>query len=554
MKTIKLKINKTNLLSRLGEAFTDNQTVFKELAQNANRSKATKLAITTTENSITFADNGTGIGDWQKLLTVAESGWDLETVEKTNAFGIGFLSAIYASERVEVHSNGSKIVFDTKDLLDGKSIDIEADELITDGTVIKLVGDFNLLDLGSLFIGFPIPVFINEAEIKRVDALNDEDFEKTDYGFIKVAGGKYSSRNSEYSEFYLQGQKVYSDKRYTYGKVNIIHLDETTFKARLPDRDKLINEAEVIKEVYDAIKATYAQQAIELVERLRDVDVENDMGFIKDSFSFVKEWNKPALNELNYVLGSDFIETNTIDMKIGHCENADTNGWNNLKGIIFKDALKDKTIIVHDGTYIDEENMDAMTYAYLSDDCYVMDYIYDDGHWITNMVSAHSEGCSLVVSAINTRKTAYNPSNWVYTHNTDSKKYDTSFCEATKLTLIAHKNDTTTEIATMTNDKKSIYSHRMGEFFVVDKDNSADVLLSAVGFYSEYNHEEYEESEELATFRAFIRRNRINSDSELLKEIISNEIDRGVIPKELLGKTLTFKWDDEMNVVDLKVA
>ena len=540
MKTIKLKINKTNLLSRLGEAFTDNQTVFKELAQN--------------ENSITFADNGTGIGDWQKLLTVAESGWDLETVEKTNAFGIGFLSAIYASERVEVHSNGSKIVFDTKDLLDGKSIDIEADELITDGTVIKLVGDFNLLDLGSLFIGFPIPVFINEAEIKRVDALNDEDFEKTDYGFIKVAGGKYSSRNSEYSEFYLQGQKVYSDKRYTYGKVNIIHLDETTFKARLPDRDKLINEAEVIKEVYDAIKATYAQQAIELVERLRDVDVENDMGFIKDSFSFVKEWNKPALNELNYVLGSDFIETNTIDMKIGHCENADTNGWNNLKGIIFKDALKDKTIIVHDGTYIDEENMDAMTYAYLSDDCYVMDYIYDDGHWITNMVSAHSEGCSLVVSAINTRKTAYNPSNWVYTHNTDSKKYDTSFCEATKLTLIAHKNDTTTEIATMTNDKKSIYSHRMGEFFVVDKDNSADVLLSAVGFYSEYNHEEYEESEELATFRAFIRRNRINSDSELLKEIISNEIDRGVIPKELLGKTLTFKWDDEMNVVDLKVA
>ena len=209
---------------------------------------------------------------------------------------------------------------------------------------------------------------------------------------------------------------------------------------------------------------------------------------------------------------------------------------------------------MHDGTYIDEENMDAMTYAYLSDDCYVMDYIYDDGHWITNMVSAHSEGCSLVVSAINTRKTAYNPSNWVYTHNTDSKKYDTSFCEATKLTLIAHKNDTTTEIATMTNDKKSIYSHRMGEFFVVDKDNSADVLLSAVGFYSEYNHEEYEESEELATFRAFIRRNRINSDSELLKEIISNEIDRGVIPKELLGKTLTFKWDDEMNVVDLKVA
>lgn len=554
MKTIKLKINKTNLLSRLGEAFTDNQTVFKELAQNANRSKATKLAITTTENSITFADNGTGIGDWQKLLTVAESGWDLETVEKTNAFGIGFLSAIYASERVEVHSNGSKIVFDTKDLLDGKSIDIEADELITDGTVIKLVGDFNLLDLGSLFIGFPIPVFINEAEIKRVDALNDEDFEKTDYGFIKVAGGKYSSRNSEYSEFYLQGQKVYSDKRYTYGKVNIIHLDETTFKARLPDRDKLINEAEVIKEVYDAIKATYAQQAIELVERLRDVDVENDMGFIKDSFSFVKEWNKPALNELNYVLGSDFINDESIDLVIGSCDVAEYNSWDYLDGIIFKSELEGKVIIKHESSYIDEEEMDAMTYASMSNDCYVLSYDYDESHWVSDMVSVHSGDCTLEVVAVNTHKTAYNPSNWVYIHNRNNKKYDTSFCKATELTLVSNKDSVSVEIGTMTNDKHSVYSHRMAEFFIVDEDNSAMVLLSAVGFYSEYSHEESEEDQELDAFSSFIRRNRINSDAEMLKEIISNEISKGIIPQELLGKTLTFKWDSELNVVDLKVA
>jgi hypothetical protein len=94
----------------------------------------------------------------------------------------------------------------------------------------------------------------------------------------------------------------------------------------------------------------------------------------------------------------------------------------------------------------------------------------------------------------------------------------------------------------------------MGEFFIVDEDNTSSVLLSAVGFYSEYNHEEYEENEELDTFLSFIRRNRISSDIDLLKEIIANEISRGVIPQELLGKELTFKWDSDMNVVDLKVA
>lgn len=554
MKTIKLKVNKTNLLSRLGEAFTDNQTVFKELAQNANRSGATKLEIRTTDNSITFVDNGVGIKDFQSLLTVAESGWDIETIEKNNAFGIGFLSAIYASEKVSVHSNGSHVFFDTKDLLEGNAVEVSDNSLITEGSVILLSGEFNLDNLDTLFIGFPIPVFINGAEIIRVDALNGEDFEKTDYGFIKFANEKYSSRNSTYSVIYLQGQQVYSDYKYTYGDVNVIHLDDTAFKARLPDRDKLINEAEVIKEIHDAIKATYAQQSVELVERLKDIDVENDMNFIVNSFAFIKQWNKPALNNLDYVLGEDFVDDKTIDLTIGHFDNADTNGWGYLQGIIFKDELEGKVIIKHESSYIDDDEMGAMTYASLSGECYILSGDYDGDHWVSDMVSAFSGDCSLEVVAVNTHKTAYNPSNWLYTHNTSDSTYDTSFCEATQLTLVGHDDGASDEIATMTNEKHSIYSHSMGEFFIVDKDNSANVLLSAVGFYSEYTHEEYEENEELDAFRAFIRRNRINSDAELLKEIISNEIGRGVIPQELLNKTLTFKWDSEMNVIDLKVA
>ena len=561
MKTIKLKVNKTNLLSRLGEAFTDNQTVFKELAQNANRSKSTKLEIRTTDSSIAFVDNGTGIKDFQSLLTVAESGWDIETIEKNNAFGIGFLSAIYASEKVMVSSNGAQVFFDTKELLDGKSVDVKPSDF-TDGTEIILNGEFNLDNLDALFIGFPIPVFINGEEVKRKDAFNEADFVKTDFGYIKFADEKYSVRNTVYSVVYLQGQQVYSDYMYSYGNANIVHLDDTNFKARLPDRDKLIDEAEVVNGLHASIKATYAQQALELVERLKEFNgvlfdgiSGDEMGFIENSFSFVKQWNKEALNELDFVLGDDFIDTDTMDLVIGHYENADDNGWSYLSGVVSKKDLEGMLIIEQEGWYISDEQMDAMTFASLSKNCYVLNNSYPASHWINEMVSAYSEACLLKVQAVDTHKTAYNPSNWAYSYKGEDKQYDTSFCKSTELTLIAHDEEyKPCTIGYVENNTNSIYSHTMGEFFIVDNDNSAGVLLSAVGFFSEYQHEEYEEDEEMDTFRAFIRRNRITSDVDLLKELISNEIGRGVIPQELLGKELCFKWDDDLNVVDLKVA
>jgi hypothetical protein len=554
MNKIKLKINENNLLSRLGEAFSNSTTFITEMAQNANRSKATKLEITTTENSITFADNGTGIKDFQSLLTVAESGWDIETIEKTNAFGIGFLSAIYASQRVEVHSNGYQVAFDTKDLLAGNGVEVHNNSLITTGTVIKLTGEFNLLNLNSMFSGFPLPVYINDDEVKRKNAFNETDFIETEYGHIKFANPEYSVRSDIYCVFFLQGQQVYSDSRYTYNTANVVHLDDTNFKARLPDRDKLIDEASVVEKIRASIKAHYSEQALELVKRLKVIDNDDEMRFIEDSFSFIRKWDRGLLNQLDYVLANDFIDTNTIDLVVGHSENADDNGWGYLSGLLWKKDLESKTVIIHNGSYIDEEDMDCMTFVKVSGDCYVMTTEYDTDHWINELVVGHSESCSLEVEPVNIYKTANNPSNWVYVYHNNKKGFDTTFCEATKLSLIMHTDAGAEEVAHTTNNKISIYSQRMGEFFIVDEDNTSSVLLSAVGFYSEYNHEEYEENEELDTFLSFIRRNRISSDIDLLKEIIANEISRGVIPQELLGKELTFKWDSDMNVVDLKVA
>jgi len=552
MQKIKLKINENNLLSRLGDTFSNSTTFISEMAQNANRSKATKLEITTTENTITFADNGTGIKDFQSLLTVAESGWDIETIEKTNAFGIGFLSAIYASQRVEVHSNGCQIAFDTKDLLAGDAVEVHDNSLITTGTVIKLTGEFQLINFNSMFSGFPIPVYINDDEIKRKDALNETDFIETEYGHIKFANPEYSGRNDVYCVFYLQGQQVYSEELY-YHNINIVHLDNTLFKARLPDRDKLINQESVVGEIRASIKAHYVKQSLQLVNQLKVIDSDDDMRFIEDSFSFIRQWDNDLLNQLDYVLADDFIDINTIRLEIGNSEFADNNGWDYLSGLLWKKDLESKTIIMHTHGYIDDENMDCMTFAKVSGDCYILSAEYGTEHWINKIVIGESDDFSIDIKPVNVYKTAYNPSSWVYSNHNNKKAFDTTFCEATQLALIIHSPDSEEAVAHTTNNKTSIYSQHMHEFFIVNEDKTASVLLSAVSFYSEYTHEEYEEDTEVNIFSAFIRRNRISSDIDLLKEIIANEISRVVIPQELLDKELTFKWDKDMNVVGLNV-
>ena len=173
-KRIKLKINESNLLSRLGEAFTNKDTFIKEIMQNAQRSGATKLAIRTSDNTISFTDDGNGIEDFQSLLTVAESGWDMETIKKTNAFGIGFLSSIYAADVVEVKSGGRFVRFKTQDLLSGHSVKVETLFSKVKGTIVMLAGTLKTDNLESYTTGFGIPVTINGVASLRKDALNKE--------------------------------------------------------------------------------------------------------------------------------------------------------------------------------------------------------------------------------------------------------------------------------------------------------------------------------------------------------------------------------------------
>lgn len=140
---VTLKINPTKLVRHLQFGFTEKATVLSELMQNARRAGAScvRLDFELGRERLVATDDGGGIDDIQTLLTVAESGWDAETVQREHPFGLGFLSAVHACEGLEIASKFGRVNFRTADLLAFESIPVDLPTSPWDGaTVIVLNG------------------------------------------------------------------------------------------------------------------------------------------------------------------------------------------------------------------------------------------------------------------------------------------------------------------------------------------------------------------------------------------------------------------------------
>ena len=108
-RTIQLKVDETKLVTNLRHAFTRRSNVISELMQNARRAGATEIHITLSSDKVIISDNGVGIDDFSDLLTIASSGWDAETMAEESPVGLGFLSAMYACDFIQIESHGSMI-------------------------------------------------------------------------------------------------------------------------------------------------------------------------------------------------------------------------------------------------------------------------------------------------------------------------------------------------------------------------------------------------------------------------------------------------------------
>jgi hypothetical protein len=194
MNEVTLKVNQEALVRNLKFGFTSQVTVPGELMQNARRAKASVVAFDYEESShcLTVTDDSIGIGDLQQLVTVAESGWDAETIEREHPYGLGLLAAVYASEHITVESAGRRLAFATADLLAFRPLAVETYDTGS-GTRIVLEGLREIPNLEAALrhraMGFPIEVRYNGVQLPRPRALDGGfSFERTEVGEVYLYG------------------------------------------------------------------------------------------------------------------------------------------------------------------------------------------------------------------------------------------------------------------------------------------------------------------------------------------------------------------------------
>ncbi len=247
MQHVQVRICEEGALRNQRYAFTHRYTVVSELMQNARRAGASEITIEYDPGTrvLCVADDGIGIEDFQRLLTLHASGWSEPTLSEERPFGVGFSKCLYAADRCIVRSRGQRIDFATDAALAGERIEL-VDEAPSVGTTVTLIG-VDLPDLQwrifALCQGFAIPVRFNGLEVPRPMALGALPFVACPIGQVYLAGtadGGYALQ----TRVFLQGFCVMGPAYSAGTQVNVVHLDAARFLARLPDRDKLIDEEE----------------------------------------------------------------------------------------------------------------------------------------------------------------------------------------------------------------------------------------------------------------------------------------------------------------------
>jgi hypothetical protein len=305
---IQVRINEEGALRNQRFAFTDRFTLVSELLQNARRAGATAIVIDhdAEARTLTVRDDGCGIGDFQKLLTFNESGWDESTCDAENPFGVGFSKCLYAASRCIVRSHGLYADIDTAAALARTPIDLtEQAEAPGQGTEVGLHG-VDLPELASriaaLCAGFPVPICFNGKAVERPHAAASLPLTDTPIGGLHLCG----TRDGEHSHdtlVYLQGFCVLRPIYHRPERVNVLHLDPRQFMARLPDRDKLIDEDRQRRRIDTSLRAEW-RRVLEDAKRALPPDV-----FVSRFYPALRGWGHlDLLNDIDVLPAAVFDE------------------------------------------------------------------------------------------------------------------------------------------------------------------------------------------------------------------------------------------------------
>lgn len=304
--------------------FTDPYAFVDEAMQNAQRAKATELIVTVSEDKIEFHDNGIGLSDPSSLFTMSKTGWDEQTKDDQNPFGLGFFSCVALANMVRVESNEFYYNFDVDRLINSgnTSIDMgQLDEPVKGFRVIltELEDKFSLWTMkekvkaSAKFIS-QFKTIMNGEELEHI-VYTKTDGSRFAY-IIDLPGLSGWIRPVTWSDYMEnKGLKVYHQDRFVkniemYGVAGIISVGRNLLNFRAPDRRDIIDDEKYSKFLEYIKSVPVKKMLLDLIIRGLDDDLSNYQEVLdryltekdyKDMMRYLVIENKDQLDKIEKV-------------------------------------------------------------------------------------------------------------------------------------------------------------------------------------------------------------------------------------------------------------
>ncbi len=266
-----LNVSREGIIKTLKDQFTDRFTFLQEALQNARRAGANIVDFLMDDANLVLdiIDDGNGIDDFESLLTLGESGWDMQTMVKDYPYGVGFASLLMAADAVQIRTQDKAAFFFTDDLLSFKPVVVNT-MAYQAGTHIRLwlKTHYDPIFIGNVLQervkGFELPVSFNGKSLERPAALNNPDrhYIGTPIGMVSLPIRHPTDMPDDADvRAFVQGLPVEfgGTFRKLYDSCILIHF-APHIRARMPDRDKLLDEADVRQQWNAVRRKLFAEQ------------------------------------------------------------------------------------------------------------------------------------------------------------------------------------------------------------------------------------------------------------------------------------------------------
>jgi hypothetical protein len=381
--------------------------------------------------------------------------------------------------------------------------------------------------LAELAEGFPLPVVFNGQELQRPWALDSgHEFIQTGVGQVYLKGfgdGESWEATTQNLCVYLQGLPVYGTpvSWFRSETSNVVHLDSSLFHARLPDRDKLIDEDNVVQRVKEAVKA-------EVVRKLQELKGRLTPEAFAEGYETLRKWDcLDLLNDIPVIPRRALSFIQSYPIKEGP-------GSDNLdqvpQAITRKDVETGKVVIAELG-YLNNENVQHWMYAWRKDRLIYSASSLHSGHWL-HQYKVEMDDKPVEVAIEGETHRAFFEGQWV--------SGEAAFCEKYRLTF----DGDTIEV-----EGDSIYLEDEG-LFVVPKGDASGAVVGQVSSYYDDN-ESFNSSakdEDEWAFEKFVVANTSADAAKALARLLPSFTG---CPK-VFGKRFTLELDSSGKVVSVE--